>query len=56
MQGALAKIAEKFASPDHVGPKHVADFENVSNPEERARIQRDAFERVNALISRLQGA
>lgn len=50
---ALAKLAEKFASPDHVGPKHVADFEETTDPEERALLQRDAFERVNALIARL---
>ncbi len=54
VQEALAKISEKFASPNHVGPKHVADFEDVSDPDERARYQRDAFERVNALISKLQ--
>ena len=53
VQEALAKIAEKFASPEHVGPKHVADFDDLADPEERARIQRDAFERVNALVSKL---
>ena len=56
VQEALAKIAEKFASPEHVGPKHVADFSDSADPEERARLQRDAFERVNALISRLTGS
>jgi len=55
VQEALTKIAEKFASPEHVGPKHVADFEDVTDPEERDLLQRDAFERVNALISRLKG-
>jgi len=50
---AISKIGEKFASPDHVGPKHVADFDDIIDPEERARIQRDAYERVNALISQL---
>jgi hypothetical protein len=54
VQEALAKIAEKFASPDHVGPKHVADFADISDPEERARVQRDTYERVNALISKLR--
>ena len=51
---ALAIIAEKFASPEHVGPKHVADFDDIRDPEERALVQRDAFERVNALLSRLR--
>jgi hypothetical protein len=55
VQEALTKIAEKFASPEHVGPKYVADFEDVTDPEERDLLQRDAFERVNTLISRLKG-
>lgn len=54
VQEALIKIAEKFALPEHVGPKHVADFDDVTDPEERDLLQRDAFERVNALISRLK--
>jgi hypothetical protein len=54
VQEALSKIAEKFASPDHVGPNHVVDFDAITDPEQRARLQLDAYERVNALISRLQ--
>ena len=54
VQEALAKIGEKFAYPQHVGPSHVADFEDLSDPEERAQIQRDAFEHVQELIARLQ--
>ena len=53
-QEALANIAEKFASPEHVGPKHVADFEEITDPEARALRQRDAFERVNAFLAQLQ--
>ena len=53
---ALAIIAEKFASPEHVGPKHVADFDDIRDPEERALVQRDAFERVNAVLSGLRNA
>jgi hypothetical protein len=51
---ALAKIAEKFASPEHVGPKHVADFEEISDAEERDRVRRDAYERVRAFLALLQ--
>jgi len=29
VQEALAKVGEKFASPQHVGPTHVADFEDL---------------------------
>ena len=46
----LAKIAEKFASENHVGPKMVADFEEIADPEERARIQRDSYERVQYVL------
>lgn len=55
VQEALEKIGEKFASPDHIGPRHVADFNDISDPDERAFYQRDAFERVNVLVSRLKG-
>ncbi len=41
----LRKIAEKFASPEHVGPKFVADFDEIEDPDERALRTRDAFER-----------
>jgi hypothetical protein len=54
VQEALTKIAEKFASPEHVGPTHVADFEDLSDPGEREHLQREAFERVQALIDRLR--
>jgi hypothetical protein len=54
VQEALRNLAEKFASPDHAGPKHVADFEGITDAEERALLQRDAYERVNALLSLLQ--
>jgi hypothetical protein len=54
VQEAIANIAEKFASPAHVGPTHVADFDDITNPEDRAIVQRDAFERVQALLIRLQ--
>jgi len=55
VQEALTKMGEKFASPDHIGPKHVADFEDPANLQERAFLQRDAFERVHALIGGLKG-
>lgn len=51
---AMAILAKKFESPEHIGSKHVADFEEITDPEERALIQRDAYERVNALLSRLE--
>ncbi len=44
------KINQKFGSPAQVGPKFVADFEDLGDPDERARIIRDAFERVDYLL------
>lgn len=49
----LEKIAQHFASENHVGPKFVADFEEVVDPEEREFLQRDAYERVNYLLVKL---
>ncbi|MGO9613729.1 MAG: hypothetical protein ACLPX5_11940 [Dissulfurispiraceae bacterium] len=49
----LQKIAGKFSSERAFGPKSVADFEEINDPEERDLIQRDAFERVNELINKL---
>ena len=46
----LEKINEKFISLDHVGPKFAADFEDAADPEVRARIIRDAFERIDFLF------
>ncbi len=53
VQEGLRKIAEKFASPEHVGPRFVADFDGLEGPEERALRQRDAYERVATLLKRL---
>ena len=49
----LLKIGEKFASPEHTGPKFVADFEEITDREERELLQRDAFECVNFLLEEL---
>jgi len=49
----LQKIARKFASEKDVGPKFVADFEEIIDPEEREIRQRDAYERVNYLLIKL---
>lgn len=52
---AVSILAEKFGSVDAVGPVHVAVFEDVLDQEERAFLQRDAFERVQYLIAGLNG-
>ena len=53
LQEGLNNIMEKFESTDHIGPQHVADFMEISDEEERERIKRDAFERVNHLLNGL---
>ena len=54
VQEGLAKVGEKFASPEHVGPKWVADFDELTDDEARAIRQRDAYERVNTLLVKLK--
>ncbi len=49
----LAKIKEKFLSPNHVGPKWVADFLEIADPEERAIQERAAYEQITALLDKL---
>ncbi len=49
----LQKIMRHFASTSHVGPTAVADFEEITDSEERELIQRDACERVSYVLSRL---
>lgn len=49
----LGKIAKKFASEKHVGPKSVADFEELEDAEEREILERDAYERANYLLKKL---
>lgn len=46
-------IREKFLSPVHIGPKSVADFEEITDREARDLRQRDAFERVDHLLAQL---
>ena len=50
----LSILAEKFASPLHVGPEYVADFEEISDLEDRAALQRDAYERMSYLLKGLE--
>jgi nucleotidyltransferase AbiEii toxin of type IV toxin-antitoxin system len=49
----LQKIAKKFASAEHAGPGFVADFEDLTDPEDRELRQRDAYERMDILLTRL---
>jgi len=42
MEG-LQKISDKFQSPEHIGPKHVADFEGTEDEEQRAMKKTGCF-------------
>jgi hypothetical protein len=53
VQEGLQKIKEKFASPEHIGPKWVADFDELTDPDARAIRQREAYERVRRLLELL---
>jgi hypothetical protein len=50
---SLAIIAEKYASPEHIGPRLAVDFEELADPAERATLQRDAYEQVQYLLDHL---
>ncbi len=51
---ALAVLEAKYASPNHFGPSSVAVFLDVDG-EEAELAKRDAYERVQALLSALRG-
>ncbi len=50
----LVKIADKFKTENHIGPTHVAAFEDVGDTEEGEMLKRDAFERIQYLLSKLK--
>lgn len=53
VQEALDILADKYADTDQVGPVHVANFQEITDKDERELVQRDAFERVQALLKGL---
>lgn len=46
---ALEKISRHFETPDHRGPRHVADFEGIDEEQTREIVQRDAYQRVKRI-------
>jgi len=50
----LEKIAKHFGSEKHLGPRFVADFDEISEPEEREIRERDAYEKVRYLLEKLE--
>jgi hypothetical protein len=53
VEEGLAKIRSKFSDINAIGPGYVVAFEEISDPDEAARLRRDAFERVTALLDLL---
>ena len=49
----LEKIAKHFASEKNVGPRFVADFEEITDPEDREVRERDAYEKVDYILQKL---
>ena len=47
------KLAEKFSSAEHAGPKDVADFLDLEDNEEIEIIKRDSYEQVQALLHQI---
>lgn len=56
VEEGLQKIRAKFLTIDAIGPRFVAAFEEIDDADERARRTRDTFERVGALLDRLNVA
>jgi len=52
----LEILSEKFSSADSVGPVFVTNFLDESDPDARALIQRDAYERVQYLMGALRAS
>jgi hypothetical protein len=49
----LEKIKAKFATVETTGPIWVVDFLEISDSEERARVQRESFELIDTLMKEL---
>jgi hypothetical protein len=50
----LEKIRSKFASVEHIGPKWVANFLEVTEKEDRDIIMRRAYEKISELLDSLK--
>ena len=50
VQEALGILAEKFNSPEHVGPVHITEFLEITEPYEQELTKRDSYERVQYLV------
>jgi len=51
VEEAVGILADKFNSPNHVGPSHIAEFMEFTDLDEVNRVKRDAYERVQYLLA-----
>ena len=49
----IGKIRTKFKDVESPGPVWVTNFEEIDDEEEKERVKRDAFERINAFLDAL---
>jgi len=49
----LGKIKAKFKNIDAPGPVWVINFEDIDDEEEKERVKRDVYERINAFLDTL---
>lgn len=54
IQEGLGKICAKFSTVDSPGPVWAANFLEIDSEEEKERVKRDVFERVNAFLDALR--
>jgi hypothetical protein len=52
VKDSLHRLEKHFSSVDSIGPTHVVDFEMITDTEERDRIRRDAFERIQYVLEK----
>ena len=50
VQEMKEKLAGKFASPDHAGPRDIVDFLGLTDEDEIEMTKRDAYEQMQALL------
>lgn len=53
MREGLGKIKAKFKDIDAPGPVWLINFEDIDDEEEKERVSRDAYERVNTFLDPL---
>lgn len=54
LQEMCTKLKEKFASPEHSGPKDIVTFLDIHDDEEMATIRQDVYQKIMYLASTLQ--